>query len=274
MKKGIRYALILTLLLAIVAAVAYAIFIARYGPDEEVVYRTVDDTELTLQIFSPELENITGRPAILFFFGGAWTSGTPAQFYPWASHFASQGWMGFTADYRVFSRNGTNAFTALDDARAAYQYLIDHAQELGIDPNKIVMGGGSAGGHLAAAVMMVPWEDQGDAPDPAGLVLLNAAINTAYEGSSPVVDLFEGRGKDISPFHHIRADLPPTYMAHGTQDALVPFEQVQAFCEEMTRSGNHCELDIYQGAGHGFFNWGSANSGEVLTNMQRFVEGL
>ena len=74
------------------------------------------------------------------------------QFHPWAKHFASFGWLGITVDYRVHLPHGTTAFAAVEDARAAYRYVHENAQALGLDPARIVLAGGSAGGHLAEVV--------------------------------------------------------------------------------------------------------------------------
>lgn len=275
MRRWLRIAGLCALGLAgVVLAVGVALWLA-FAPTREVVYREVDGAALRLLLFEPEAPNDGPRPAILFFYGGGWMGGSPRQFAPWAKHFAGRGWLGLTADYRVWSRHRTTPFAALADARAAYRFLRDHAAEWGVDPDRIVLAGGSAGGHLAAASVIAPWPDREGVPDPAALVLLNPALETRVDGDDDylagIAELFEGRGEEISPFHHVRGGLPRTFVAHGTADRIVPFEHSRVFCERMRTAGNVCELRAYEGAGHGFFNWGLGRFDDVISKVESFV---
>lgn len=249
------------------AAVAFAV---TFKPDRKIVYSEIDGIELELNLFEQQGTTSAGRPTILFYHGGAWTSGSPMQFYPWAKHFASLGWLAISAEYRVSSKHGTNAFHATDDARNAYRYLHEHATELGIDPQRIVLSGASAGGHLAAAMAIISWPDGNPAPPPAALALLNPALDTVFDGGSPVAPLFEGRGEEISPAHHVQAGLPPTFIVHGTQDSLVPITGIRDFCRRMEYHGNDCSISEHKGEGHGFWNWGMGNSDQVLAEIVSF----
>ena len=85
---------------------------------------------------------------MLFFFGGGWNSGSPTQFVNIARN---ERGMGIVADYRVKSRHGVQAKTCVEDALDALRYITENATALGIDPIRIGVGGGSAGGHLAAS---------------------------------------------------------------------------------------------------------------------------
>jgi len=118
----------------------------------EVVYKTIDSVELTLQFNYPQdMEKGKEYPAIVFFFGGGFTRGTTDQFSPHARYFARLGMVGIRADYRVKTRHGTTPFESVRDAKSAVRYIRQHAKEFQIDPGKISASGGSAGGHLAAA---------------------------------------------------------------------------------------------------------------------------
>ncbi|MBW2245447.1 MAG: alpha/beta hydrolase, partial [Deltaproteobacteria bacterium] len=212
------------------------------------------------------------------FFGGGWTGGSSLQFYPWAEHFSSRGWIGMTADYRVYSRDGTKPADAVEDARAAYRFVVENAGLLGLDPARIFLAGGSSGGHLAAASVITPWPERGSLADPAGLVLLNPALDTRVEGEDHYLagfpGFFDGRGEEISPLHHIRPGLPPTLVAHGTADGVVPFAHSRDFCEQMQAAGNICRLLPYEGAHHGFFNWGFGRFDEVVGEVSAFLAPL
>jgi acetyl esterase/lipase len=241
------------------------------------VYKSIDGIELRLHVFNPP--NHTGSSkaaAILFFFGGAWTSGTVQQFVPQSRHLAGRGMVAIVADYRVFGRHKTSPFEAMADARSAVRWVRSRARELGIDPDRIAAGGGSAGGHVALSTAVLgdlasPGDDMRTSPRPSALVLFNPAVDTSR------IARFGDRGKDGSPMHHIGPGLPPAVIFHGKEDATVPYADVERFCLEARKLGNRCELVGYDGAAHGFFN-PQAESGkwhrETLEQADRFLTDL
>lgn len=248
------------------------------------VYKTVGDVKLNLYIYEPGASAPVGgskdedspspsprkRPAIVFFFGGGWQSGTPAQFQHQCEHLAQRGMVAITADYRVASRHGVKAVDCVRDAKSAIRWVRREAQRLGVDPDRIAAGGGSAGGHLAAATATIqafdePMEDLQISSVPNALVLFNPAVLLAppsgmTERFARQLAGLESRlgvpPKDLSPGHHVRAGLPPTILFHGKNDTTVPYESVETFAESMRKAGNRCELVGYEGQGHGFFNYG------------------
>ena len=120
-------------------------------------YKTIGDVDLKLWIFDPPNHKKNDpRPAIVFFFGGGWKAGNPAQFEQHCRYLASQGMVAMTADYRVLSRHKSLANKAVEDAESAIRWVRENAQRLGVDPNRVAAGGGSAGGHLAACLGAVP----------------------------------------------------------------------------------------------------------------------
>jgi acetyl esterase/lipase len=76
----------------------------------------------------------------------------------------------------------------------------------------------------------------------------------------------------ISPIHHVRSGLPPTLILHGRADTTVPYVTAEAFCAEMKKAGNRCELVGYDGQPHGFFN--AAKYDETLAEADRFLTSL
>ena len=147
------------------------------------IYKTVDDTKLNIYIFKPaKHEGNESRTAIVFFFGGGWNGGTPQQFEQHCRYFASRGMIAMTADYRVLSRNGTKADACVMDGKSAIRWVRTNARKLGVDPDRIVAGGGSAGGHVAACTatidgMAQPGEDTLVSSKPNGLALFLSLIH-------------------------------------------------------------------------------------------------
>ena len=245
------------------------------GAREE-VYKTVGDVKLKLYIFDPAgRKPADTSPAIVFFFGGGWTGGSPAQFEPQCRYLASRGVVAISADYRVSSRNTIDKpGDCIRDAKSAMRWVRAHAQALGIDPKRIAAGGGSAGGHLAASVAMLDgFEEEGEdrsvSSKPDALVLFNPAVAPPRENPPPGVS---GFGRDVWPAYHVKAGLPPTIMFFGTEDTLVGgAKEMEA---EMKRAGNRCELVTYEGQRHGFFNYGAGGNKYFLDTLKRADEFL
>jgi len=227
---------------------------------KEVNYKEIDSVLLTLRLYyPPSAEKDEPYPAIIFFFGGGWRGGAITQFTPQARHFARRGMVAVLADYRVESRHGTTPFDAVRDARSAIRFLRQHAAPLGIDPDRIAGSGGSAGGHLAAAAATIesevePGESRKISPRPNALVLFNPVIDNGPEGYGYERVGGEARFREISPLHNIRPGTPPTIIFLGTEDSLIPVKTAESYCQKMKLVGSRCELKLYEGRGHGFFN--------------------
>lgn len=227
---------------------------------DTLLYKQVDSTSLNLVVNYPsDFSPSETYPAIVFFFGGGWNGGTTDHFEPHARYFAQRGLICFRADYRVRSRQGTTPFESLKDAKSAIRYIREHADELGVDPAKIAASGGSAGGHLAAATALTSAFNEGNDPFsyscvPNALVLFNPVIDNGPGGYG-----YERVGeayKDFSPLHNIREGAPPTILFLGTEDKLIPVETVRYYQTVMEKVGSRCDLFLYEGQGHGFFNYG------------------
>jgi acetyl esterase/lipase len=242
-------------------------------------YRTIDSTELKLWIFG-EPDPKEAKPAILFFFGGGWSSGSPAQFEKQARHFAERGMIAITADYRVKSRHGVQVVECVKDAKAALAWVRGNAKRLGIDPQKIAASGGSAGGHLAAATGTISGFGSDERPN--AMILFNPGCTLAPlpgwdapagAGAALSVERLGAEAEVISPAHHIGAHTPPTLILHGKADTTVPYVSVVAFESVMKKAGRPCKLVGYEGAGHGFFNRGE-DFGKTLAEADAFLVDL
>ncbi len=242
-------------LIAVVALAVRWMMHRASGPDARIVYRETAQGALHLDIFRAR-DATAPAPALLLFHGGAWQYGGPGAFHPQCREFSRRGVACISVEYRIASRHGTDARAALQDARAAFAYVLEQAGQLGVDAARIHVGGGSAGGQLAAAVgvgVPLPSEPAGIAAGrPAGLVLYNPMLDLSP--CTPDHHLVADFWEQLSPLHHVNGDVADTLILLGTEDREVPVPVARAFCEAMTAHGNRCDLALYEGASHGFFN--------------------
>jgi acetyl esterase len=245
------------------------------------IYKEVDGHTLNLHIFTPptHAQDKELKPAIVFFFGGGWVGGTPTQFYPQCQHLAKRGMVAISAEYRVKSRHHASPFDCVEDGKSALRWVRTHAGKLGIDPDRIAAGGGSAGGHVAAAVATVPGlealgEDLSVSYLPDALVLFNPVYDNGPGGFGHAK--VKERYKEISPLHNLLEGMPPTIVFLGDQDNLIPVSTAEKFRDDMRKLGNRSELFVYPGQVHGFFNQGKPGNGYKLTlaEMDRFLVSL
>ena len=194
---------------------------------------------------------------MVFFFGGGWNGGSVSQFEPHALHFAAKKMITVLVDYRVKTKHNTSPFECVKDAKSAIRYLRQHAGALGIDANRIVASGGSAGGHLAAACftnesLNESSDDLAISPKPNALVLFNPVIDNGKDGYG-----FERIGENyitFSPIHNLKQGFPPTIFFLGTNDKLMPVSTAQHFKQKIEALGGRCDLFLFDNQPHGFFN--------------------
>ncbi len=245
------------------------------------VYKQIGDVTLNIYIYTPtDHKPSDARPAVVFFFGGGWNGGSPSQFRPHAEYLASRGMVAMAADYRVNSRHKTSPFECVKDGKSAVRWIRANAKRLGIDPNRIAAGGGSAGGHVAAATGTVPGleedgEDKSVSSRPNALVLFNPVYDNGPDGYG--YSRVKDRYQEISPMHNLRPGTPPTIVFLGTKDSLIPVATAEAYKAKMEKVGSRSELMLYEGQPHGFFNAGRGD-GKYFTQtvqaMDEFLESL
>lgn len=246
---------------------------------ERVLYKQIDTTALYLDVYyPPAYDSSAAYPAMVSFFGGGWNEGSVKQFEPHAQYFADRGIVCFLADYRVNKRQRTSPFESLKDAKSAIRFIRAQAQAYGIDTAKIVAAGGSAGGHLAAATAVVEGYNE-DSDDlsvscvPNALVLFNPVIDNGPGGYG-----YERIGKaykDFSPLHNVTAGAPPTIILLGTKDHLIPVVTAEYYQTVMEKVGSQCELVLYDGEEHGFFNYKNRdNYRKTVLATDKFLQSL
>lgn len=212
--------------------------------------------------FPGTIDSTLSYPAFVFFFGGGWVSGSIKQFEPHAEYFSERGLICFLIDYRVRSRNQVSPFESLKDAKSAIRFIRKNASLFHVDTSKIIASGGSAGGHLAAATALIKdFNEESDGRSlscvPNALVLFNPVVDNGPGGYGN--ERVGNKYKDFSPLHNIVKGAPPTIIFLGTKDHLIPVETMQYYKIVMEKVGSRCDLFLYEGEGHGFFNYGKSN---------------
>jgi len=207
---------------------------------EEVNYKG-ENENLTLDVYTPAGDKEINRPAILWIHGGGFRYGndkTQSYIVAMATRFARRGYVGVAIDYRVRENprddiEGTLSH-ALEDAMSGLNWLRNNSEKYNIDKNKIVVGGGSAGGMIAVILCYKDGTDseKWDKSGIIGLVNLWGSPDPSWRVS--MVDKND----------------PPTIIVHGTEDPLVPYINSELLMKELKRHKVKCEIIPIEGAGH------------------------
>ena len=228
--------------------------------------------------YPPDWKAGDTRPAIVLFFGGSWKVGSYRQMEPQAEYFASRGLVAVAADYRTFTKHHTTPDKSIEDAKSAMRWMRSHAKELGVDPEKIIAGGGSAGGHLATATALLDdFNAEGDdvsvSCKPCALVLFNPVEDVTHLSEKVRLDLGDAAmRKRLSPIFGLHKDSPPAIVFFGSDDDRWG-PQGKGFVTKAKEIGAKVDYYIAPGESHGFFNhspWTevtAAKADEFLTSL-------
>lgn len=246
---------------------------------EKVAYKKVGDVTLNLHVYKPaDWKKSDKRPVIVFFFGGGWVGGSPKQFFPQCEHFRKLGFVAISAEYRIKKTHKTTPFECVKDGKSAIRWVRQHAAELGIDSNKVIASGGSAGGHVACTTAVIKgYEEKGEDTSvssvPNAAILFNPVLDTTKKGYG--ANKLVSKETLISPCHHVRKGLPPTLVLTGKADTTTPYENAERFTRLMKEAGNTCKLVGYEGQKHGFFNARSKeNFTKTMLQSEAFLKKL
>lgn len=255
----------------------------RYVPN--IAYLPADRTE-KIDLYLPEKpEPGMRRPAVLMIHGGGWMGGDKAarREQNIGANLVQAGFVAASVNYRL----GEGAWpTNIHDCKNAVRFLRAKAAEYGIDPDRIGVLGGSAGGHLALMVGLTAHVGlfEPDAPYPGvssrvsaiinlyGITNLNTRRKTDAQGN-PVGEPYYGGAarafsqtgagdpefwKSVSPVTYVRPDSPPVLSGHGLVDTTVDYLQAKELAQVLDKAGVANELVLLEGVGHtfDFDNWG------------------
>ena len=204
----------------------------------------------------------TNRPAIIIFPGGGYGMTYEGEGEPIALSFLSHGFCAFVLNYSVYPARFPQS---LLEGLSAVRFVREHAEEYGIDPNRISVCGFSAGGHLAASVGTL-WKHscingliEGDRRlyRPDSMVLSYPVINVLHRGS--FLNLFSQNEEELtseviellSLENRVDEDTPPAFLWHNSDDFGVPSECSLVFATALNRHKVPFEMRIWERGGHG-----------------------
>lgn len=250
-----------------------------------VVYAKVGDRELHLNLAVPTAKSDTPRPLVIWVHGGGWNAGSHE--HNRASWMCRHGYVAASVEYRL---SGEATFPAhIYDCKAAVRFLRAKAKDYGIDPDRIGVWGGSAGGHLAALLATSGGvkELEGDLGNPDQ----SSRVQALCDFFGPT-NLYMPRGSDFvrvpnvvsmllggepsdkpelaklaSPVRQVTKDDPPTIIFHGDRDPLVAMDQSQQLYLALRSVGVEAKLVKVKGAGHGFDNPKSSPTPDEIDKM-------
>lgn len=231
--------------------------------EKKLTYKKVNGQELSAYMFYSEAsQQKNDNTAIALFHGGGWVFGDPSEFFEACRRYARKGYITFSFQYRL-SRNEDGTYPHPDitpvestkDARSAIRWLKENAKTLKINPDKIVVGGQSAGGQLAMSTALLDNINESTDnlkinPKPVALLLYSSNVNTIEAW----IDMLLGERREeiwsISPYHNLKKGMPPVIEFRGDQDDQVLPYTVGMFKTRMLELGNYYEEYVYPGMRH------------------------
>ncbi len=266
----------------------------RYVVQPNLTYSTANNVELKLDLYLPQ--NTTGPvPLVMFFHGGGWVEGRKESAVLYLLQYLQMGFAVANVAYRLGRVSPAPA--AVEDTRCALRWLSRRAKTYKLDTSKIILTGGSAGGHLALITGMLPagnpfdracatddatrWETGTEPPLTVAAIINNFGITDVEDmlggpnakhyaiewlGAAPNR---EALARSVSPIHYVRAGLPPIFTVHGDADTLVPYAHSKRLHDALTKAGVVNEMVTVPGGGHGGFP--PADAQRVATAMRAFL---
>lgn len=251
-------------------------FHPRFTQGSRVVYTQRQGHDLTFDTFRPERANGLG---VVVMVSGGWKSG-PDNFRPWmAAALLRRGYTIFAVSH--LSQPQATVMEIVEDVHRGVRFIRHHAREYGVDPNRLGVVGGSAGGHLSLMLATRGGPGEPNAPDPVDressavqaaaiffpvtdLLNLGRSTENPGDGGPPksFVKAFGPQatdpaawkqiGREMSPIYHVSPGLPPILILHGGADTLTPLEQSEWFVARVREAGGTIELVVRPGKQHGW----------------------
>lgn len=277
LKRTLWTVLAIVLLIASLVGLGWLYLHPSVQRTNGIIYGQRGQRPLQLDVIRPAQPNGLG---ILMLVSGGWRSGQPGNFPTWlVAPVLRRGYTVF-AIYHV-SQPQSTVMEIVDDMHRAVRFVRHHAREHGVDPDRLGVTGGSAGGHLSLMLATRGGPGPGTAPDPVDrdssaiqaaaifypvtdLLNLGASTENLGDGGPPKsfkkafgpqstnLSVWKVIGREMSPIYHLTTNLPPTLIYHGDADTLVPLDQSQRFQARAREIGRPVDLVVHPGGAHGW----------------------
>jgi acetyl esterase/lipase len=284
-------------------AATFAAELFRYEVHPNIVYHVANNYEAKLDVYQPA--NATQpTPVVIVIHGGGWIAGTKEDRVLEMMPYLQMGFAAVNVEYRMAEVSLAPA--AVEDCRCALHWVFANAKKYNFDPSRVVLQGGSSGGHLVLMTGMVTtaagfdrdcftdhdnvWSAEGSTKnDPRVAAIVN------WFGISDVLDEIHGpntkgyavawigdqpnpdeMAKRVSPINYVNKDNPPIITIHGDKDALVPYAQSVRLHKALDAAGVPNQFVTMPGAGHGGFTYEQNQKAwaAIRAFLQKNVKGL
>lgn len=270
---------VLMILLALMAGSVWWYFTPTVHRTNAIPYGQRGKETLAFDVLRPEKPNGLG---VLLLVSGGWKSGKPGSFQAWmAAPLIRRGYTVFPI-YHVSQPQAT-IMEITSDMHRAVRFIRNHAKDYGVDPNRLGVTGGSAGGHLSLMLATRGSPGPDDSEDPidressavqavaifypvTDLLNLGKSTENLGDGGPPKsfakgfgaaatnMALWKVVGRETSPIYYVTTNLPPTLIYHGDADTLTPLEQTEWFQAAASKVGRTVEVRVHHGGHHGWLS--------------------
>ena len=242
----------------------------EYRVSPNITYKVASNAEQKLDVYHRR-DKSEPAPTVIYIHGGGWVGGSKEASVLRIAPYLEMGFNVVNVEYRL--GRIARAPAAVEDCRCALRWVMRNAESYGIDADRLVVTGRSAGGHLSLTTAMLPVSAGFDAEcisdaDPKVAAVIN------YYGITDVADLMAGEPNEksytvswlgsqgdrkeiadsVSPIRHVRKDVPPILTIHGDADTIVPYSHATDLHERLEHAGVTNELLTIPGGGHGGFS--------------------
>ena len=232
-----------------------------YTSQIDVVYTKVNGWEGRMDLYTNQTAD-KPTPVVINIHGGGWNHGVKESQKGYGSFFKN-GYAVANVEYRLV--DVAPAPAAIEDVRCALIYLYKNAKELNIDTNKIVVMGGSSGGHLALMAGLLANDKKFDTNCNFDKEIKVAAIIDKY-GVTDLVPLGKWKSakrwlgygyndkkftESVSPLYYVNQKSPPTFIIHGDADPIVPYNQSVALFKKLKENNVKSEFLTIKEGKHG-----------------------
>ena len=252
----------------------------RFRAQRDVVYRIVEGKSLKLDFYTPY--DGSAGPTVFYIHGGGWENGSKEQYILWYLPYLELGMRVVAVQYRLSPEAPAPA--GAEDCECALRWVFQNGAKYGIDLNRLVITGGSSGGHLA---LLTAFGGGADCPElPAPPVRAAAVIN--YYGPTDLAALYrsgmpslkrwlraaadpEALARSLSPLTYVRKGVPPVLTLHGDADGTVPFEHATRLQTALNNAAVPNVLIRVPGGAHGRHTWSNSETLRVQRAIEKFL---